>query len=291
MTARRITCSNELAAVYGQDRWRLFIDADELFVYPHADTLALPAFCRFLAETGAQGVFAIMVDMYGPGPLDEAVHRPGARLLDVCPLHDAHYTVRHKPGLPFARHFCNVEALGGPRQRVFYPEFNDIGAAGMVVARALRKLRHSRFGAPLGLTRSRLGLCPPDITKIPPVRGASGRHWVSNHRTTPLALSPVTGALLHFKLLSTFAEKAAVEAKRGEHWGGGTEYARYAALLARHADVSFAYAGSRRYRTPDDLVREGIMRSSPAFEAFADSARRTATEAATRFPQPGEFSL
>lgn len=282
---------NELAASHGQDRWRLFIDADELFVYPHADTVTLPELCRFLSDTGAEGVFALMVDMYGPGPLVEAVHKPGMRLLDVCPLHDTRYTVRRKPGLPFARHFCNVEALGGPRQRIFYPEFNDVGVTGMVAARALRKLRHSRFGGPLGLTRSRLGICPPDITKIPLVRGAAGRHWVSNHRTTPLTLSPVTGALLHFKLLSTFAEKAAVEARRGEHWGGGTEYARYAALLTERADVRFAYADSRRYRTPHDLVREGIMRSSQAFDAFADSVREAATGAAARFPQPGELSL
>lgn len=262
---------NALVRRHGQGRWCLFIDADELFVYPHADAVSLPAFCRFLTVTGAQGVFSLMVDMYAPGPIGTAVQRPGERLVDVCPLYDSDYRLRRKVGSPLSRSFHNVEATGGPRQRVFYPEFDGCGVIGATMARGWRVLRHGPAGRMLRLDRTRLGIYPPEITKIPLIHAGPGRWWTTNHRTTPLALSPVTGALLHFKLLASFAERARAESRRKEHWGGATEYARYAALLERRPDLGFTYAGSRRYHGPDDLLRDGIIRSSPAFDAFAAS--------------------
>ncbi|MFD2250372.1 hypothetical protein FHS82_001880 [Pseudochelatococcus lubricantis] len=264
---------NELVRRHGQDRWCLFIDADELFVYPHADTVSLPDFCRFLAATGAQGVFAIMVDMYSPGPIGEARYRPGTRLVEACPLYDTDYRLRRKLTSPFSPSFQNVEAHGGPRHRVFYPEFSDKGLLGTTLARALRVLRHSRLGGALGLERTSLGIYPPEITKIPLIHAGPDRYWATNHRSTPLAIAPVTGALLHFKLLSSFSERAYTEIRRKEHWGGATEYARYAALLEQQADIRFVYEGSRRYHAPDDLLRDGIIRSSRAFDDYASTWR------------------
>lgn len=271
---------NALMARHGHGRWCLFIDADELFVYPHCDALPISEFCRFLDRSNSEGVFAIMVDMYARGSLRDAVHEPGTPLLDVCPLFDPKYTLRPKISRPFSRPFQAVEAVGGPRSRVLYPEFRDIGVWGMALARGKRRLGHSRIGRALGLNRRGFGACPPDITKIPLIRGRPGRFWTTNHRTTPLTLSAVRGALLHFKLLASFDAQARAEAQRGEHFGGGAEYAHYNALLARDPDLSFACEESRVYRGPEDLVEAKIMHSTPALDRFA-AARRSGPPAAS----------
>ena len=39
--------------------------------------MPLPDFCRFLDETGSEGVFAFMLDMYNRGPIAEAAEALG----------------------------------------------------------------------------------------------------------------------------------------------------------------------------------------------------------------------
>ena len=263
---------NTMVGWHGLHRWCLFIDADELFVYPHSDAIRLPDFCRFLRESGDEGLFAIMVDMYGTDGLNQDSFRTARSLLEACPFYDSDYVLRGRIPRPFARRFHDIEAVGGPRLRVFYPALRKAGPGRLFLARMLRALRHSPFGSALGLARLGLGACPPDITKIPLMFAAAGRMWTSNHRTTPLKLSPVTGALLHFKLLAGFAERARTEVARGEHWGAGSEYARYSAVLGENRSIKFHYAGSRRYEAPCDLVRDGIMQTSAHFDAFATCA-------------------
>lgn len=262
---------NMMVEMHGQQRWCLFIDADELIVYPHCEFVSLPAFCNLLLESRFEGVSAIMVDMYGEHGLGDEPDASSSSLLEVCPFYDRDYVVRPKITRPLGRRFHAVEAIGGPRMRVFYPEFLQAGPWRLFRARAARSLRHSRLGHWLKLDRSGIGICPPDITKIPLIFARPGRSWVSNHRTTPLELAPVTTALLHFKLLGGFAERARIEAARGEHWGGGSEYARYHVLLQTNGNPDFHYDGTRRYRTSADLMRDGIIRTMPALEALAAS--------------------
>lgn len=265
---------NALVEHHGMENWCLFIDADELFVYPHAERLGLRQFCRFLEESGHEGVFAIMVDMYGPGPLAASNYVSGTPFLETCPLFDPDYQVRAKVALPFRKRFADLEAVGGPRLRQFYPEYRHAGVWRTTAGRAARALRHSPIGRMLRLQGTNFGLLPPDITKIPLMRGRPGRRWVTNHRTVPLPLSPVTGALLHFKFFSDFDARARSEAARGQHWGSGTEYQRYVSLLASDPHLAFAHEASITYRSTDDLLRCRIITTTSDFDRFAGIGRR-----------------
>lgn len=260
---------NAMVARHGESGWCLFIDADELLVYPHAEKVGLGQFCRFLEKSGHEGMFATMVDMYADGPVADAVYVRGTPFVETCPYFDADYVVRQKASLPFSNRFLDVEAVGGPRLRVFYPRYHRMNIWEMAVARAMRNLRQHRLGKMIGMQRSSLGSLPPDITKVPLMRGKPGRRWATNHRTEPLAIAPVTGALLHFKLFSTFDEKARSEVSRGEHWDAGVEYRRYVALHEKRASVSFMYEKSRRYRSSGDLLQCGIIRSTDALDRYA----------------------
>ncbi|WP_267359204.1 MULTISPECIES: glycosyltransferase family 2 protein [unclassified Methylobacterium] len=264
---------NALVERHGDSNWCLFADADELLTYPHADRMPLRDLCAFLDRSGYEGLFATLLDMYPDGPVARADYVSGTPFLDTCRHHDTGYRLRSKVRInPTRPAFAEVEAVGGPRLRVFYPELARAGRWRMALLRTLRGIRLHPVGKKLGLGRLGSPL-PPDLTKIPLVKGAPGRRWISNHRTTPLRLSPVTGALLHFKFFSDFHRRAVAEAARGEHWDGGSEYLRYAEQLSRDPNATLMHAGSEAFRSPGRLVDLGIMASGPELDRLFPGAR------------------
>lgn len=261
---------NAMIARHGEGNWCLFLDADELFIYPYCEQIGIKDFCRFLDQAGHDAVFAIMVDMYAAGPVAEAVNVKGKPFYETCPYFDRDYQVRRKAALPFSKRFLDVEAIGGPRLRVFYPRYHNMNIWQMALARAVRSVRHHRLGRMLGLHRTDFGSLPPDITKVPLMRCRNGERWATNHRTVPLPVADVTGALLHFKLFANFDQRARSEAARGEHWGSGVEYRRYVSQVEAHPKEGFMYENSVRYRSSEDLRVHGIIRSCPPFDAVLE---------------------
>lgn len=261
---------NALLETYGTDHWCLFVDADELLVYPHVETLPLPALCDYLDRHGYEGIFAFMLDMYSPVPVSEAVYVRGERFNDVCPLFDVDYQFRPRLRRPFgAAPFPPSEVVGGPRLRRFYPGFARSGAYGYALPRGLKKLRDSRIGRALAM-RSWLGgtTSPPLLSKMPLILGAPGRRWVSNHKTTPLRLAPITGVLLHYKFFSDFHGRVIKALEQGQHFDGGSEYGRYASALKSDPKLCFAHPESHHYRSSADLTMPGLLHTSSDYEAF-----------------------
>ncbi|MCC7271525.1 MAG: glycosyltransferase family 2 protein [Alphaproteobacteria bacterium] len=213
--------------------WTAVVDADELLVYPHCEAVGLGRFTAHLDAQGAEAVFAIMVDMYPAGPIREAHLAPGQSLLAACPHFDpGPYEERASVAFP------HREVFGGPRRRIFW----------------------GRHGG---------GHHPPTLSKIPLVRWRRGmRFRLSQHAMTPAALADVSAALLHFKFLADFHDRALREAARGEHYDGAREYRTYARLLAENPDLSLFHACSAAYRDSAQLVACGLMRDSPAYRRF-----------------------
>ena len=105
---------NSLLDTFGAGHWTLTVEADEMFIYPHYEQLELPLFCKYLDYVGSQAVPCVSIDMYAASPIWDAVHRPGAPLLDTCPYFDA------APYRWFRRRICPYfKIYGGVRQRAF----------------------------------------------------------------------------------------------------------------------------------------------------------------------------
>jgi hypothetical protein len=261
---------NALIERFGEGHWCLYVDADELFVYPHSETVQLPTFCSYLAAQQYEGVYAFMLDMYSACPISAARYEAGSSFLDVCPLHDAEYSFRARPHVPFRKPpFPPFEVVGGPRLRYFYPAFVNAGNLKYSLPRALTKLRRSRIGRALGLPRwiPRFA-SPPLLSKVPLVFGRHGRRYVSNHATMPLRLAPLTGALLHFKFFSDFHNRVLTAVENREHFDQSSEYGRYAVALAAEPEFSFAGPSSVRYTSTRNLVDLHLLRTDPRYEAF-----------------------
>ena len=216
---------NALLATFAHGHWALTLDADELLVYPHCETVALPGLVDRLEREGADALSGFMLDMYDSGPIRAARYRAGTPFLAACRHFDADTYQRHANfGLP---------VRGGPRHRLFWE----------------------------GRDRPNPS---PVLSKIPLVRWRDGLQYeASTHRVGGgIALSDASCVLLHFKLFSDFVESVAQEAMRKEHWDSAAQYAAYAEVLCEQPDLSAGFPGSMSYEDSRQLIALGLMRDT-----------------------------
>jgi hypothetical protein len=107
----------------------------------------------------------------------------------------------------------------------------------------------------------------PALNKIPLVRWQRGFAWASStHMLLPRGLNQVydrqggetaTGVLLHAKFLHWFAQRAAEEVGRGEHFGAAREYRSY--LSEAECGVVLRHDWSEPFVGWQQLVDLGLM--------------------------------
>jgi glycosyltransferase involved in cell wall biosynthesis len=255
---------------YGMNHWCLVVDADEWFIYPGYESQALPALAVHLERSGAQGMFAFLLDMYGSGTVTESISEARASPFEASRYFDRDYAWRRRFYIPGLQRppFPQYEVIGGPRLRLLFPflyrHYHLLEAMWQVSYYIY--LLTSRTPLPVTLRP------PPTLSKIPFVRWLPGTRYQSPHATTAIKLSDVTGVLLHFKFLPDFYVRVANEVKRKEHWDGAREYARYWAKLKNNPQLSFDYAGSVTYEGSEQLVRLGLLREDQGWEQIRETA-------------------
>jgi tetratricopeptide (TPR) repeat protein len=226
--------TNRLLDEHGAGAWCLTIDADEVLVYPHAESLPLKGLTAWLDAVDAEAFVAPMIDMYAEAPLDEVAYEPCQSLIEAFPWFDATgYVRRDSNDFPYFR------LLGGARARVFH----DTPSAG------------------------------PVLQKVPLIRWSPEiKYTSSKHTAFPCRLAEVTGALLHFKYLPDFAANVRAEVARGQHYLGGKEYRSYLRRLEQGQSLSLMSPTSCRYRNSAQLVELGLIQTSSRFESHARDA-------------------
>jgi glycosyltransferase involved in cell wall biosynthesis len=256
---------NALLDEYGTNHWCLVVDADEWFIYPGYERVPLADLTAYLDRSGAQGMFSFLLDMYGPGPIADAIAAPDASLLDACRYFDSEYEWYRRPHIPGIERlpFPEYDVFCGPRSRLFFPNLKHYRN---FITALWRILDFLPLPLPLALKT------PPMLRKIPLVRWVPGTRYENPHATTPIRLSEVTGILLHFKFLQDFYTRIVKEVHRKEHWNGASEYARYLAKLRKDPSLSFQYSGSVAYESSDQLVRLGLLREDRGWEQIRKAA-------------------
>ena len=218
-----LTC---LQLRFGNGKWCLTLDADELLILPGGRDL-----CRLTAHldaTGREAFGALMLDLFPRGPVNDGTFATGDAPRDHLPWFDA-------VGYRARRHavFDNLWIQGGPRDRVFFVDQPE---------RA------------------------PTLNKTPLVKWRRGFAYVtSTHQALPLRLNRVfepgrpTGVLLHSKFLPDIAVKSAEELHRRQHFENAALYTRYHESLI--AGVDLWHPGATRYEGPEQLESLGLMSS------------------------------
>ncbi|MDA9499422.1 hypothetical protein XI05_18520 [Bradyrhizobium sp. CCBAU 11357] len=246
---------------FAPGRWALTLDADELFVYPGCENFDLRWLCGYLESTGADCMTAEMVDMYPRWLGRPERYQAGESLVAFCPYFDSDtYVKRRRRGFP------NSYLVGGARARLFYDEpIPPKIAVYDALVQLLEPYGLARLLPTINITRWQ----PPLLTKVPLARWLPGRRYIAaGHLMAPPGKpGDVTGALLHFKFLHDFTDKVAIAVSEGNYYLGSVEYKRYAERLDQNRSFELIYPKSLIYQSSDDLVRCGLMRLSPAYQA------------------------
>jgi hypothetical protein len=247
---------NLLLGTFGVGGWCLTVDVDELFVYPGSDTTSLKKLTQYLDAQGYEAMHAPLLDLYPGGPIGDCRYQPGDDLVSAAPFFDGgpYYQFPHDQCPGYLRY-------GGVRERMFYPASWAGGWRRRLHVTLYRSIIPSipvvRRAAWL---LSRKPIFPPCLTKVPLIRWDAHTEYLNvNHFSSPKTLAPVSGVLLHFKLLQDFHDRALREAARGEYYDGASEFRRYAETLRSNPNVTFHFQGSERFANEAQLVRLGLM--------------------------------
>jgi Glycosyl transferase family 2 len=236
---------------YGENRWCVVVDADELLVYPDSEVVSLPQFCHMLDQLHANAYLCFMLDMYPDGNIDEVNYNSGQSFIDACPYFDKnnYHWHRRKRG---QKRFVGPFIFGGPRMRMFYPELLDR----RMHVRLKRKIL-SYCGKILPELRPSV---PITLNKIPLVRWNKAMHFSDPHDLTSANLARGSGALLHFKFLGDFSDHVKEEYVRKSY--EVPEYRKYYERLHNGIPINFKCDMSLRFAGTRQLLNLGLIERS-----------------------------
>ena len=160
--------------------------------------------------------------------------------------------------------FPAMEPVGGPRLRMFYPKFRRCGVYGMIKMKVIRNLRDKFRRAGIRIK----SFVPPVLFKVPLVKAGNGLRLLDCHSVSPIPLAPVTGVLLHFKFFSDFHERVVDAVRRGQHFDGASEYARYLEATRLNPNLTFYYENSVKFEDSRQLAYLGLIKDDASYAAF-----------------------
>jgi glycosyltransferase involved in cell wall biosynthesis len=247
-----------LLKTYGQNRWCVIVDADELLIYPNSEKVILTEFCQKLERRNENALPCIMIDMYSEGNIEDSEYHEGQSFIDACPFFD-------RSGYRYirSRHSDVPIIIGGPRLRTFFPELLDR----RISARARRWILNNianviarvPYVGQLPTMQQLRPLVAPFLNKVPLIRWseqmslAPAAHSISGAR--PAAGN---GALLHFKFLGDFGRRVGEEIVRKAYVGD--EYKRYCKRVGQGAPLNFMCELSTRFGNSQQLLELGLLK-------------------------------
>lgn len=219
---------NALLGAYAVGHWTLTVDLDEFFVYPFMASRSYRELLAFLDDSEKSSFYTLLVDMYPQGSISGAQVPLGESPLDYAPYFDrlGYYSKKSSHE--------DVYVRGGPRLRAF--NAGNYSAA-------------------------------PSLNKIPLIKWQSRfAYYLSTHVAYPTFLNHAhrkhqhpTGALLHFKFVSSFREKIDAAIRLKNHYSDSGEYRKYLDHLQHSEDFSLHSAISAKYEGPESLIEANIM--------------------------------
>ena len=216
---------NLLILEYLGARWYFSADADEHAVYDGWPGLGLDEFAIRMSLRGRSAVTAVMVDMYGPGPIAKAKPARGGNLLKACPLFDGEGYRIARPNNWREEQFFRLRIQGGPLARVF------------------AKAEH-------GLLAKTPLILEPNI------------YFLDPHSVLPVGLNMMAPdiALLHFRFTAHLAQKiASVLEHRGHSNGSLEDYQTLGRKMEQDAAFGLTYPGSVKFRSPAQFVERQMI--------------------------------
>ncbi len=268
-----------------QDKWVLFVDIDEHFVFPGYEGISINRYIRGLEERRAEASLSIMVDMYPEKLIAAAKSSSGiltsyAPLFDgggywVTPLNKAKRTDWPTPGFDIQGGALNRLFFG--RRKTLFSAFECAGrllmstsrlASGDVSSR-VQNLVFSLLQKASEKLRDQ-SVSPPKLQKIVLLRWKKGSKFSGGvHRIDrEYELDDEPTFLLHYKLLWDFAAQVEENKARAMHADGAKKYKAISAHMRSVIDGDIPYWGSIYFSGYDSLLRVWPKKAQKWFRYF-----------------------
>lgn len=258
---------NILLAAHAPGQWAVFLDCDELLVFPQMEHTPLPALLREHGNNGAAAFLALMVDMYPLGDWRAATAGVAPISPAIVDHFDSDYIIRTAPCAPWqSQDVRDIEVLGGPRNRLAGTLEQEL-RQGWVHAKIANQGARIAEATPMGLMpllartwpRARLFQHKTPINRI-----TGENTYINNHRSEHTALAPVMLAVLHLKFCADLGRRVDPAFAYANHSQRGLYTFRLLEDLKLLGDRPLAYSGSRRYQNSDSLLNAGLIGEAPA---------------------------
>jgi glycosyltransferase involved in cell wall biosynthesis len=226
--------------------WCLNVDIDELFDYPFSNELGLVGLLAYLSQQKATAMAGYLLDMYArensfgdTGPLD---------LRSAYPYYDIEDVQRADYYTHQIKAFCDRNTLADPNVQCYFG--------------GIRKtLFGSRSGEDYLLTKHPLIFLDGELEPV-----------THPHYSNGARVADVTCVLYHYKFTPSF--KAKVEesrvSKRYVKFAQG-QYEQYQKRIGERASLVIDTPGTQRLGDVAELVEQGFLRASPAYQAHVRS--------------------
>lgn len=237
-TFKRFLCNR-----FGQDRWCLFVDVDELLAYPGMDRRSLEELAKFASDRGYTAVVTQMLDLYPDLPLAEMPPTENLDMRELCQFYE----------------LTDIE-------RTNYSDKTGIGAPEAIASHS-GGVRRRMFGTNNGLTKVSLFF-----------NGRGVRAFHNWHHVLGVRIADFTVALLHYPFTRSFRDKVLEAARSGRYgWLTTDEYRSYATVMADNPSVAMQSDASMRYDGPKQLVDQGFLQTSAEFAVWAEMESQPAS--------------
>jgi hypothetical protein len=235
-----------LTGRFGQGRWSLYVDIDELFDYPYSDVIGLDSLLEYLDRNSYTAVVAYMLDMF---PEEHLSGQSGSSDEPLKKLH----------------RFYDLSNLKGRRIRE-HPSCPPDNTYGNDEIRTFSGgIRWTVFGTSTFLTKHPLVFLDGKVRPF-----AGGPHWHGNVRAADF-----TGVLFHYKFLDEHLHRyVARMAQEEQHWNSAANYKRYLEVLENTPSLSIMTDTSRELKSVNDLVGTRLLTVSRQYMRFVEGEER-----------------
>lgn len=229
---------------YGQNRWCLYVDMDELFDFEGSAALGLSGLTAYLEAQKATAMMAQMLEMFPKVPLRETATLSYAdsvktfRYFDISHVQKFDY---HSPTIEFSALLADNTVA----DRDFTFCFGGV--------------RGKVFGENCCLTKHPLIFNGPEVTPAP-----------HPHLSMGVRCGDITGLIKHYKFAGNTAARDAASLQSGDLDHG--EDAARASVLTQTPDVSLFSVDARPWNRIELLIRAGFLQGSERFEAYLRKA-------------------
>lgn len=220
-TVRKQAWINQAMLRYGYARWYLVADADEHVVFDDIEKHGFDDLVMHLESQHCRTGRGVMVDMYGDQPLASLSPSPDGLRGRYRFFDPSPYVETLRPEMMSCR--------GGARRRVFSDSNLDFA---------------------------------PELTKYPLLKLELGEFVASPHHIWPPSrhlADPCIFGILHYKFISSFAEKVADAVALRQYWNQSAEYVVYQSALARDPGLVMKTGQSAEYMDSRTMRSLGLI--------------------------------